>query len=125
MTPWNGFRGAAVICAALFVTPAGAESGKASWYGGGEKLSAHTASGQRFVPDALTCARPSFRAGHKPYRVRVTHLKTGRSVVCLVNDRGPAAHTGKVIDLSRGSARALGMGPGKAGTASVQITVIK
>jgi rare lipoprotein A len=93
---------------------------RASWYERGRV----TASGEAFHPDGLTCALPSFRAGHKPYNVRVTHLKTGRSIICRVNDRGPAAWTNNGIDLSRGAFRALGLSL-KAGVAHVRIEAIK
>ena len=41
-------------------------------------------------------------------RVRVTNQKTGRSVVVRINDRGPFIR-GRVIDLSRSAARAVGI----------------
>ncbi|TMD30438.1 MAG: hypothetical protein E6I94_04785 [Chloroflexi bacterium] len=41
--------------------------------------------------------------------VRVTYPSTGKSAVLRVNDVGPAAWTGRAIDLTcRGSTRALG-----------------
>lgn len=89
----------------IAIAPANATEIRASWYERGRV----TASGERFHPDGLTCALPSFRPGHRPYSVRVTHTKTGRSITCRVNDRGPAGWTGNGIDLSRGAARALGM----------------
>jgi rare lipoprotein A len=79
----------------------------ASYYG--TESGTHTASGERFVADGLSAALPSFRAGMKPWRVRVTNLGNGRSIVVRVNDRGPASWTGKCIDLSLGAARVLGM----------------
>ena len=45
-----------------------------------------------------TCALPILRVS-----------ANGRSVIVRVNDRGPAAWTGRSLDLSRGAARALGM----------------
>ena len=63
------------------------------------------ASGGRFNPDGLTAAHRSLPFGTK---VRVTDPKTGRSVVVTINDRGPFGK-GRVIDLSLGAARALGM----------------
>lgn len=118
MTTWSGFRGAAVICAALFVTPAGAEKGIASFYGPGfhGRL---TASGERFDQNGATCAHPSIRFGVK---VRVLNLRNGKSAVCRVTDRGPYSR-GRVIDVSKGVAAKLGMI--RSGTAPVQITVIK
>ena len=51
-------------------------------------------------------------AAHKtlPFgtRVRVTDSKTGRSVVVVINDRGPF-NKGRVLDLSTSAAKALGM----------------
>ncbi|MGH9154216.1 MAG: septal ring lytic transglycosylase RlpA family protein [Acidimicrobiales bacterium] len=55
--------------------------GKASWYSA-------AASG--------TCAHRSLSKGT---RVRVTHLASGRSVVCVVSDRGPYID-GRIIDLA-------------------------
>jgi rare lipoprotein A len=79
--------------------------GEASWYGEPQA----TASGERFNPQALTCAmRPPVRLGA---RVRVTHV--GRSVVLRVNDRGPYARDRRgrlrVIDVSRAGAARLGL----------------
>src|SRR5215472_18203441 len=51
-------------------------------------------------------------AAHKtlPFgtRVRVTDVKTGRSVIVTINDRGPF-NRGRVLDLCPGAARALDM----------------
>ncbi|HEY3791727.1 MAG TPA: septal ring lytic transglycosylase RlpA family protein, partial [Bradyrhizobium sp.] len=52
---------------------------------------------------ALTCAHRSLPFGT---RLRVTH--GGRSVVVIVNDRGPFVR-GRVLDLSTGAARAIGL----------------
>lgn len=106
---------AAALCCAL-ATTAHAETCMASWYQRGRV----TASGEAFRPDALTCAMPGYRAGMRPWRVRVTYR--GRSVVCRVNDRGPAPRLGRCIDLSRGAARVIGMT--SAGVGVVTITVI-
>jgi rare lipoprotein A len=54
-------------------------------------------------------------------QVRVTLLSTGRSVVVRVNDRFPN-HKGRVIDVSRGAARAIGLiGPG---TGRVRLEIV-
>jgi rare lipoprotein A len=76
-------------------------SGIASFYG--NESGRQTASGQRFDQNALTCAHRSLPFGTK---LRVTH--GGRSVVVTVNDRGPFVH-GRVLDLSTGAARAIGL----------------
>ena len=51
-------------------------------------------------------------AAHKtlPFgtRVRVTDSRTGRSVIAVINDRGPF-NKGRVLDLSTSPAKALGM----------------
>ena len=55
---------------------------------------------------------PGFTAAHKtlPFgtRVRVTDVKTGRSVIVTITDRGPF-NRGRVLDLCTRAARALGM----------------
>jgi rare lipoprotein A len=79
-------------------------SGHASWYGPGFQ-GRRTASGETFSPGAMTAAHRSLPFGT---RVRVVHEGTGRSVVVRINDRGPF-HRGRVIDLARGPAQALGI----------------
>jgi rare lipoprotein A len=76
-------------------------SGIASFYG--NESGSETASGQRFNQNAMTCAHRSLPFGTK---LRVTH--GDRSVVVTVNDRGPFVH-GRVLDLSTGAARAIGL----------------
>jgi rare lipoprotein A len=76
-------------------------SGVASFYG--NESGSKTASGQRFDQDAMTCAHRSLPFGTK------LRVSTGRrSVVVTVNDRGPFIR-GRVLDLSKGAARVLGM----------------
>ena len=53
----------------------------------------------------MTAAHRTLPFGTK---VRVVNKKTGKSVVVRINDRGPYAH-GRVIDLSKASAQALGI----------------
>lgn len=96
----------AALCVVALLSCASAEAGscRASWYGGGEYLNAHTATGERFRPHGLTAAHRSLRFGTM---LRVSHR--GRSVIVRVNDRGPAAWTGRCLDLSRGAATRLGL----------------
>ncbi len=94
------------------------QTGGASWYGPGFH-GRKTASGERFSQDAKTCAHRTLPFGT---RVRVTDLKTGRSIVCRVNDRGPFTG-GRIIDLSRGSAAALGIL--NRGVARVRVEVVR
>ena len=76
-------------------------SGKASYYG--SESGSRTASGQRFNQNAMTAAHRTLPFGT---RLKVTHA--GRSVVVTVNDRGPFIR-GRVLDLSKGAARAIGL----------------
>jgi rare lipoprotein A len=86
----------------------------ASYYWQGQQ----TASGARFNPDGLTAAHRSLPFGT---RVRVTNQSNGQSVVVTINDRGPFVG-GRVIDLSRGAARAINMTG--AGVARVSLEVL-
>lgn len=83
------------------------QTGIASTYGWGEKLNKHTASGQVFDPNAMTAASYKWPLGTK---VRVTDTKTGNSVVVTINDRGPNKRLGRLIDLSKGAWKKLGVG---------------
>ncbi|MFB9268894.1 septal ring lytic transglycosylase RlpA family protein [Bradyrhizobium erythrophlei] len=76
-------------------------SGMASYYG--SESGSRTASGQRFNQNAMTAAHRSLPFGTK---LRVTH--GGRSVIVTINDRGPFIR-GRVLDLSTGAARAIGL----------------
>jgi rare lipoprotein A len=76
-------------------------SGMASYYG--NESGSKTASGARFNQNAMTAAHRSLPFGT---RLRVTH--GGRSVVVTINDRGPFIR-GRVLDLSTGAARAVGL----------------
>lgn len=80
------------------------EEGMASWYGPGF-AGRLTASGEIFDPNDLTAAHRTLPFGT---RVRVTNLRNGRSVVVRINDRGPFK-AGRVIDLSRAAAEAIGL----------------
>jgi len=91
--------------------------GIASYYGY-DGSGDSTASGQRFNPEGMTAAHRSLPFGTK---VRVTNTYNGRSVVVRINDRGPYVR-GRVIDLSAGAARILGMMG--SGVASVHIEVL-
>ena len=71
--------------------PARAESGLASYYGG------HGHKGE------MTCAHRTRALG-----TSVTVTYAGHSIQCRINDRGPFVR-GRVIDVSVGAARALGM----------------
>jgi len=68
--------------------------------------------------EALTAAHRTMRLGT---RLRVTNLSNGKSVEVRVNDRGPYI-AGRIIDLSRAAAAALG--GVDAGVFLVQLTVL-
>jgi len=74
-------------------------TGKASYY----NLKGKTASGGRV--GHMTAAHRTLPFGSK---LRVTNLANKRSVVVTVNDRGPFIG-GRIIDVSKGAAHALGM----------------
>jgi rare lipoprotein A len=90
------------------------QTGVASWYGRqfhGRK----TANGETFDMNALTAAHRSLPLN---CYIRVTNKNNGKSVVVKVNDRGPF-HGNRVVDLSYGAAKQLGIT--NAGTAKVSI----
>lgn len=80
------------------------EEGLASWYGP-NFVGRPTANGEIFDTHQLTAAHKTL-----PFdtRVRVTNLANGRTVVVRVNDRGPFK-PGRIIDLSRAGAEAIGL----------------
>jgi rare lipoprotein A len=77
------------------------QQGFASFYSNPQRL----ASGGWFNPNALTAAHRTLPFGT---RVRVTHRGSGRSVDVTINDRGPYI-AGRIIDLSRAAAGAIGL----------------
>jgi rare lipoprotein A len=83
------------------IRSSGSFAGKASFYG--NESGSKTASGQRFNQNAMTAAHRSLPFGTK---LRVTYR--GQSVVVTINDRGPFIK-GRVLDLSTGAARAVGL----------------
>jgi len=94
-----------------------AETGLASWYGKARQGQS-TASGERFDMHALTAAHRTLPFGTI---VRVTNLRSGKSVNVRINDRGPF-RPDRIIDLSYEAARRLGVVA--RGTARVEITVV-
>jgi rare lipoprotein A (peptidoglycan hydrolase) len=92
------------------------EVGHASWYGPGFH-GKKTASGQVFDQRQLTAAHRTLPLGSK---VRVVNLNNDRSVVVVINDRGPFVD-GRIIDLSHAAASELGMLGG--GTTRVRLEI--
>lgn len=80
------------------------QSGAASWYGR-QFHGRPTASGERFDMHAMTAAHRSLPLN---CYIRVTNKNNGKSVVVKVNDRGPF-HGNRVLDLSYGAAKAIGI----------------
>ena len=90
--------------------------GVASWYGSrygfhGKK----TANGDVYNKNLLTAAHRTLQL---PSLVKVKNLENGKSIIVLVNDRGPYAR-GREIDLSERAATILGIK--KKGTAKVRV----
>ena len=91
------------------------QNGVASWYGRqfhGRK----TASGETFDMNAMTAAHRSLPLN---CYIRVTNKDNGKSVVVKVNDRGPF-HGNRVLDLSYGAAKQLGMSSSGTGNVSIE-----
>jgi rare lipoprotein A len=91
---------AATLIVGTFAAEAG-EHGMASFYGYRSK----TANGEMMNPSAMTAAHKTLPFGT---RVRVTNTRTGKSVIVRINDRGPFIK-GRIIDVSTGAAKVLGM----------------
>ena len=78
-------------------------SGVAAYYD--THYAGRTATGERYDPGKFTAAHRTLPFGT---RLRVTDNKTHRSVLVVVNDRGPF-NKGRVLDLSLAAAKALRM----------------
>ena len=98
--------------------PAYDQVGYATWYG--NESGNRTANGERFEADWITAAHPTLPL---PTYIEVTSLDTGRRIVARVNDRGPFAEGGRIVDLSRGAAEQLGVR--RQGVAPVRVRVVE
>jgi rare lipoprotein A len=85
-------------------TPAFAQNVWHTSFYGQELAGRKTASGERFNPGALTAAHRTLPFGTK---LRLTNVQNGRTVIVRINDRGPFVR-GRMLDVSRGAASALG-----------------
>jgi rare lipoprotein A len=94
--------------------PQNSQVGLASYY----RHNGRTASGERLNSQGFTAAHRSLAFGT---RVRVTNLKTRKSVVVRINDRGPFVH-GRIIDLAFGAAEVIGLD--RSGIARVEIVIL-
>ena len=93
------------------------QRGIASWYGRkfhGRK----TSNGEVYDMYGMSAAHKTLPMG---VYVKVTHLGNGRHIVVRVNDRGPFV-AGRVIDLSYGAAKQLGIV--ESGTAKVEVQAL-
>lgn len=90
-----------LLFAGILSAPVHAECGIASWYSSGTR----TANGEHFKPLGISAAHKTLPFNTK---VIVRNLRTGKSIEVRVNDRGPFIK-GRIIDLSLGAARALGI----------------
>jgi rare lipoprotein A len=96
--------------------PTFTQIGVASWYRETGRFK-RTADGEKPSPAQLTAAHRSLPFGTI---VRVTSIRTGRSVVVRINDRGPYKR-GRIIDLSFAAAKDLGILQG--GISKVRLAV--
>ena len=91
----------------LFPTVVLAETGMASYYSGvGNK-------------HKFTAAHKTLKFGTK---VNVVNKKNGKSVIVIINDRGPFI-SGRIIDLNYSAAESIGMI--RAGVVPVEIEIVK
>ncbi len=84
------------------------EEGFASWYGPGFHGN-KTANGSKYNQEDFTAAHATLPL---PSVVRVINLENHRSVLVVINDRGPFHNKGRgkrIIDVSKKAARELGM----------------
>lgn len=101
-----------------FILYAYEEIGIASWYGPNfhGKL---TANGEKYNCYAYTAAHKTLPLGSV---VRVLSLENNKSVIVMINDRGPFVKD-RIIDLSKSAANDLDLI--KKGTMNVKITLLK
>ena len=94
------------------------EAGQASYYA--DKFqNRKTANGEPYKAGRKTAAHRTLPFGSK---VKVTNVRSGKSVVVRINDRGPFVR-GRVIDLSRSAFASIG--DVSAGLLNVRIEVIR
>lgn len=100
----------------LAASAANVQQGEASYYA--DSLNGNkTASGESYDSKAMTAAHRSLPFGTK---VKVTYLKTGKSVEVVINDRGPYAKD-RIIDISGAAAKSIGLIDAGHGKVSVEV----
>ncbi len=101
--PVSMSQDAVFALSAVRVQPVVVYYGMASWYSKRDPgINRHTANGEVFDDKQLTCASWDW-----PFhtRLEVTNIATQKSVVCRVNDRGPAKRLNRLIDLTEAAFR--------------------
>ena len=98
--------------------PISVETGLASWYGG-PYHNRRGSNGEVYNMHAMTAAHRTLPLGSI---VRVTNVKTGRSALVRITDRGPFVE-GRVLDLSQAAAKRIDLL--QAGVAMVRIDVMR
>jgi rare lipoprotein A len=93
-----------LVCKLTPSTHAYACTGKAAWYGTPRLQGHKMANGQPFDRNKNTAASRTLPLGTK---IRVFNLKTGRSVVVTITDRGPFT-PGRILDLAWAPAHTIG-----------------
>ena len=79
------------------------EVGIASWYGN-DCAGKQKATGLIFNPNDFTAAHRTLPI---PTVIKVTNLRNNRSIVVVVDDRGPYTYAGRILDLSYAAAKTL------------------
>lgn len=78
--------------------------GVASWYGNRHFHNRNTANGDQYSRHLLTAAHPTLPL---PSLVKVTNIKNNKSIILMVNDRGPFVKN-RILDVSERAAQVLG-----------------
>lgn len=102
--------------AALIPTTANCETGIASWYGTANTV---TSTGKKLSARTPAAAHKTLPFGTK---IRVTSLRTKKSVVAVIEDRGPFTKR-RILDLNKIAASKLGML--KDGIVKVNVEIIE
>ena len=103
-TPFPTYRRLPVAFPSSLLNAQGVQRGDATFYGR-KATGRMTANGERLHHDSMTCAHRTYPFGTL---LQVTNTQNGKKVVVRVTDRGPFA-PGRIIDLSWGAARELGI----------------
>jgi rare lipoprotein A len=107
-----------IINAPIHEKPLLVETGLASWYGAPYNKR-RGSNGEVYDMHAMTAAHRTLPMGST---VRVTNVKTGRSAIVRITDRGPFIQ-GRILDLSEAAAKKVDVW--SAGVATVRIEVLQ